>query len=106
MPANGIVEVHPGHHEVKADLRGRGFRQMRPLDRFGKATDGGDLAQMFRPSRLAVIGRESGMLGGLIERAGSAVPSEVRREDLAGPGPAPTYCSSAVEFHRRFFGRN
>jgi hypothetical protein len=55
IPPSGIIETNAAHEDLHAELRGRGFKEMRPLDRFGKAVGAGDLFAAFRPDRLQRI---------------------------------------------------
>jgi hypothetical protein len=105
IPPSGIVEINPRHSAVIAEIKIRGFRQMRPIDKFGKTLDGSDPSLAFRRDRLRVIG-DGDLLRGLSDRAekASAVPSEMRREDPDGPGPRPMYATSAQSFRRAYFG--
>jgi len=103
IPPHGVIHTNAAHEDLHRELRGRGFREMKALDRFGKAVDGSDLAAMFRRDRLQLIGQNDDFFRGL-HRRGSQVPSEQRIVQYDGPGPRPTYSTSAAEFRRRFFG--
>lgn len=107
VPASGIVQAAASHTDLHQELRDRGFREMRQVDRAGKCSDGGDHpADAFHRDRLTRIGGND-PIGGLRDRAAKAasVAIETRQEDFGGPGPATTYCRSAAEFRRRYFGR-
>ena len=101
VPDHGVIEVHPDHTELHAELRGRGFRQLHGVDAFGKASTAA--VAMFRPDRLTVIGADEGFLRAMHRRADTAL-AEKRIENFDGPQPAPTYWSAA-EFRKRFFGQ-
>jgi hypothetical protein len=55
VPDHGVIEVAAHHLELHSELRGRGFRQLHSIDRYGKSATG-DLVQMFERSRLQPIG--------------------------------------------------
>jgi hypothetical protein len=105
IPASGVVEIHPGHSAVIEEIKARGFRQLRPIDKFGKTLDGSDPSLAFRRDRLRVIG-DGDLLRGLSDRATKAavLPSESRVEAPDGPAGRPTYATSAKAFRRAFFG--
>jgi hypothetical protein len=106
VPASGVVEIAADHVDVQSALREQGFTELRGIDRTGKAVDGGpDPAAMFDRRRLRVIG-DGDLLRGLSDRASKAavLPSESRLEAPDGPGPRPTYATSAKAFRRAFFG--
>jgi len=52
VPDHGIVETAADHADLHAELRGRGFTMMHPLNQFGKCSDGHDPVAQFRPDRL------------------------------------------------------
>jgi hypothetical protein len=104
---HGIVTTAGSHEDLHAELRGRGFKEMRQVDRAGKCLDGSDPSAAFHRSRLRPIGGVD-VLRGLSDRACKAavavLPSESRLEAPDGPGPRPTYATSAKAFRRAFFG--
>jgi hypothetical protein len=105
VPAHGVVETNPDHTELHAELRGRGFKQLHSVDRFGKSANGADLAQMFARDALQPIG-SSDLFKGPAARAlaAAAVPSEMRHENFDGPGPAATFAGSLAAFRKKYFG--
>jgi len=52
---NGHVEIRAGDREAAAMLRGRHFRELTQVDRFGKTANGGDVSEMFARDRLRPI---------------------------------------------------
>jgi hypothetical protein len=98
----GHCEIAAGDHHGAALLRSRHFVELVQTDRFGKSATV-DLVQMFRPSRLPLIGENDDFFRAMHRRADQA-PAELRLENLDGPGPAPTHCRSAAEFRRSYFG--
>jgi hypothetical protein len=105
IPPSGIVEINPRHSAVIAEIKARGFRQMRPIDKFGKTLDGSDPAAAFHRDRLRVIGGPN-LLQDLADRArkASTVPCEMRVEAHDGPQPAATFAGSLAAFRRKYFG--
>ena len=128
IPGHGIVSIaaRPDGHDDKCecakcsmhrDLRGRGFREqharksasavalegIRDVHRLGRA----------RAIAVAAVGKARGVDAGddvgawLHDRAAKAgVPSETRRPQYDGPGPAPQYATSAADFRRQYYGDN
>ena len=129
VPSHGTVHIAAppdGHDEDKCDcvncsmareLKGRGFREMRArksaaavaldqirdVHRLGKA----------RQIAVGIVGKQRGVDAGddvtrwFHDRAAKAdVPSETRIEIPDGPVPAATYCTSAADFRRRYYGVN
>ena len=108
IPPHGVVHTNADHEDLHRELRGRGFREIKALDRTGKALDGTDVTHLFDRSFLRPIGAPGGdLLQALANRATKAAigPLERRLEPDGGPGPALTYCRSLEEFHRRYLGR-
>jgi len=101
VPDHGVIEVHPDHTELHAELRGRGFRQLHGVDAVGKASTAA--VAMFRPSALKIIGENDDFLRALGRRA-DTVPSEKRQVVWDGPGPRAVYATSGAEFRKIYFG--
>lgn len=55
VPAHGVIHTAASHEDLHAELRGRGAKEMRPLNEMGKAADGADPVSAFRPDRLRPI---------------------------------------------------
>ena len=128
VPDHGIVHVaaRPNGHDDKCDcakcsmhrdLKGRGFREQHARKSSSEAAleEIRDIHRAGHARQIAVgiIGKQRGTdagddVGKWFHDRGSqsGVLSEVRVENLDGPRPALTYCASAAEFHKRYYGDN
>ena len=109
IPQHGVVHTNASHEDLHRELRGRGFKEMRAIDRAGKTSDGSDITHLFSRDLLRPIGGPGAdLLQALANRAVKAAtgPLERRTESDGGPGPTLTYCRSLQEFHKRYFGRD
>ncbi len=128
VPDHGIVHVaaRPNGHDDKCDcakcsmhrdLKGRGFREQHARKSAGAAALDAirDVHRAGRARAIAVqlVGKQRGAkagddIGAWLHARGSqpGIMSETRIENLDGPRPALTYCASAAEFHKRYYGDN
>jgi|HubBroStandDraft_6_1064221.scaffolds.fasta_scaffold478786_1 hypothetical protein len=80
IPPHGVVHTNAEHEDLHAELRGRGFREMKALDRTGKAVDGSDVTHLFDRSLLRRIGGADGdVMQGLAARAAKAATAPLER---------------------------